>query len=276
MDFHKICGGNDPAIERAFHDLCAIAGDPDRASLLAFVEFVAREGRVGINMRPMVLLEFLGNGKLLNIHEWAARASVHGGLSAEEALRQKLGSYYDRRVAFDGAFEEGHRFRYGALKGGGLGAYQYGELCSIFQHAQVLSFCLVGYLKSDSLNAYMGVGAVLDEEKLSAECVSDACKHFLAGVKLADAAKSLPADRWPGALCNSVDYIEVILLGDLEPDHLDAVRIAKGDFDLYREYAYNEFREKLSELDRYRVDAFAQIDERLNAAGVPWEPVNDA
>jgi len=34
-----------------------------------------------------------------------------------------------------------------------------------------------------------------------------------------------------------------------------------------------QFSERLSELDRYRVDSFAQIDERLHALGISWETV---
>ena len=77
-------------------------------------------------------------------------------------------------------------------------------------------------------------------------------------------------------LCNAADYIEAILHGELMPRNLEAVRISKLDFDLYWEYAYNEFRTKLSELDRFRVDSFAAIDEALHALGVTWEMVEHA
>ena len=227
-------------------------------------------------MRPMVLLDFLRHDRLLNIHEWAERISTRSGKPATEILREKLGPYHERRMAFDQHFDHGMKFRYGALSIGGLGATRFGEYCAIFKHAEVLAQCEVGYLKGDSLNDYVGPGPGVDEMKLQAECATDASKHFLATTKhIADAA-SQPRDAWAKMLCSADNYVEVIFQGTLRSGNLGAVRISKLDFELYWECAYNEFREKLSELERFRVDAFAVIDEALHDLGATWETVERA
>ena len=82
MNFHKICMDNDPAVRNAFDGLCALLEDAERVNVLAFAEFVQRDGRIGVNARPMVLLDFLSRGVLRNIHEWAAHVASRGGVSA--------------------------------------------------------------------------------------------------------------------------------------------------------------------------------------------------
>jgi hypothetical protein len=276
MDFHETCRLNNAAIEAGFKALLLAADAASRAALTDFADFVKGAGRVGINMRPMVLLDFLNHDRLLNIHEWASRISARSGKPAEDAIREKLGAFCERRMAFDNHFDGGIEFRYGALNAGGLGAFRYGEYCSIFRHGETLAHCRVGYLKGDSLTDYMTFGPAVDAMKLSSECATDSHKHFLATLKHSSEAATQSPDEWPEMLCGAREYIEAVLNGDLRPQYLETVRIAKLDFDLYWEYAYNEFREKLSELDRYRVDSFAAIDEALQTLGVTWETVERA
>jgi len=175
-------------------------------------------------------------------------------------------------LAFDSFFESGLEFRYGALNIGGLGASRFGEYCAIFHEGP--AGCIHGYLKGDSLNHYMAVGPKVDEDLLRVDCATEALKHMLLTLKHASEATAKPAANWPEMICNADCYAEAIIVqGDLKAARLSCVRIGKVDFDLYFEYAFREFSERLSELDRYRVDAFAQIDERLQALGISWETV---
>jgi hypothetical protein len=179
-------------------------------------------------------------------------------------------------MAFDQHFDGGLEFRYGALNIGGLGAYHFGEYCPVFKHCDVTAQCTIGYLKGDSLNDYTTAEPRVDEAKLGADCAADSHKHMLATLKHAAALTKRSPDEWPQMLCSSHDYVEAIFRGELKSNNLESVRFGKLDFDLYWEYAYREFTEKLSELDRYRTETFAAIDERLQALGVPWETIDDA
>src|SRR5258706_10604064 len=72
MDFHETCRLNNAAVEAGFEALLVAAAGASKAALTHFADFVKAAGRVGINMRPMVLLDFLNHDRLLNIHEWAS------------------------------------------------------------------------------------------------------------------------------------------------------------------------------------------------------------
>jgi hypothetical protein len=276
MNFAEICRANVPQLEKSFEEAIRAADTGTASTLMRFAERIVREGCVGINMRPMVLLDFLNRDYLLNIHEWAERVSARAGKPSVEVLREKLGPYFERRMAFDRHFDRGLEFRYGALNIGGLGAKRFGEYCLVFNHGRIAARCTVGWLKGDSLNHYMTDEPTVDEAKLCADCASDDRKHMLATLKHASELVARRPDDWPRMVCREDCYIEAIVEGSLKPDSLGCVRIGKLDFDLYWEYAFIEFTGKLSELDRYRVDAFAAIDERLQAAGVSWETVEDA
>ncbi|MBF0531313.1 MAG: hypothetical protein HQK55_18995, partial [Deltaproteobacteria bacterium] len=66
-------------------------------------------------------------------------------------LEEKLGKYYDRRLAFDNAFEDGTRFRYGALNAGGVGLSLFGDFCMVLNRSFMESLNDAVYLPDDSL-----------------------------------------------------------------------------------------------------------------------------
>lgn len=273
MNFLELCERNETHLSSLFDDLLNNADGAARPLLVEFADVVAKKGRIGVNMRPMVLLDFLVTDRWLNIHQWAKKVSTRGGKPIRDLLREKLRDYFDRRMAFDGHFESGLEFRYGALNIGGLGAHRFGEYCAIFRQ-EALAGCGFGYLKGDSLNHYMAVGPRVDEDRLQVECATEGQKHILLTIKHSSEAGTKPSHQWPDMVCNPDCYAEAIIVkGDLKAGHLSCIRIGKLDFDLYWEYAFLEFSERLSELDRYRVDSFAAIDERLQVLGVSWETV---
>jgi len=69
MNFAETCRANAPNLEKSFEEAIGAADAATSAVLTRFAERIVREGCVGINMRPMVLLDFLNRNYLLNIHE---------------------------------------------------------------------------------------------------------------------------------------------------------------------------------------------------------------
>lgn len=61
MDFHETCRLNNAAIEAGFEALLLAADLASRVALTDFADFVKSAGRVGLDMRPMVLLDFLNS-----------------------------------------------------------------------------------------------------------------------------------------------------------------------------------------------------------------------
>ncbi|HTX36782.1 MAG TPA: hypothetical protein VME43_17255 [Bryobacteraceae bacterium] len=273
INFLELCERNQDRLLSQFGELLNGANSRTRKTLVEFAEAIKAKGRIGVNMRPMVLLDFLISDRWFNIHQWAKKTSARGGKPVEVILREKLRDYFDRRMAFDGFFESGLEFRYGALNIGGLGAHCFGEYCAILQKEAHRS-CRVGYLKGDSLNHYMAAGPKVDDGRLRVECAADGQKDMLLALKHASEVAAKPPDQWPDMICNADCYAEAIVVeGHVKAGHLSCIRIGKVDFALYWDYAFREFSGRLSELDRYRVDAFAAIDERLQLLGVSWETV---
>jgi hypothetical protein len=276
MDFFSTCTLNDPELERLFNDLISTLTPYEVTILIHFTDKIINEGQVSINMRPTTLLDFLASSRYLNIYQWADLVLRRAAKSKDEILKDKLGDYYEKRITFDHHFDNGEDFNYGTLNIGGLGAERYGEYSVIVDREKIKSVGKLGYLDADSLRTYVTTSLTIDDATLSRHCSSDSYNHFLAALKHAHDILKESENRWPIIVCNSDDYIEAIFDVNLQPDQIITVRIAKSDFDLYWEYAFNEHREKLSELDRFRVDIFARIDEYLYNLGINWQEVNYA
>ena len=272
MDFFSLCVRNDAQLGELFQALLFSLGATQKEVLSRFAATVASSGRIGVNMRPTVLQELLASGEWFNIHEWAEKVAHKSSKSKEGILQEKLGPFYDKRVAFDAYFAGGESFRYGALNIGGLGTERYGEFCVVLRHEEMTATCEIGYLQSDSLRTYVSDKGV-DGTALEKECSSDAAKHLLCSLKHSAELDAASEETWPQMVCNQDQYVEAIFVGGLSAEKIQSVRISKGLYELYYEYVYNEYREKLSELDRYRTDTFARIDEYLDQLSIPWEEV---
>jgi hypothetical protein len=119
LDLFAIAKGNANAVQTAFESVVA-AMPPDQAVVVReFAAWVEAEALISINVKLFVIVEFLNGGRYQNTHEWAQEQARLSGRSAEDALRERLHRFYDKRVAFDRAFKNGELFRYGALNAGG-------------------------------------------------------------------------------------------------------------------------------------------------------------
>lgn len=276
MDFFAVCAANATDLEKDFDRALSGRPDDERNKLNTFASIVQREGRISINMRPTSLLDFLASDRMFNIYEWADHVVRKSRKTKEEILEEKLKDFYEKRMIFDHHFDRGEEFYYGCLNIGGLGTDRYGEYCVILHQASVCAEYEIGYLQGDSLRTYVSDDPVIDEAKLQSECATESHKHLLATIKHEGEILHADENQWPSILCNHDEYMEAIYIGEVLPAHIETVRISKIDYELYWDYAYNEFREKLGELDRYRVDTFSRIDEYLESIGKGWETVEDA
>lgn len=76
-------------------------------------------------------------------------------------------------------------------------------------------------------------------------------------------------------LCSSSHYVEVIFTQRITPNDLDAVRMPRSEHELFFEYAFEEFRERLTDADRILTGSFAMILDRLDDHGVRLEVLDD-
>src|SRR5260370_6576890 len=77
--------------ENAHAALLAAVPGAEATTLSSFADRIVREGRVSINMRPMVLISFFTFGAHENVYRWASVRVEESGRVAEEIIREKLG-----------------------------------------------------------------------------------------------------------------------------------------------------------------------------------------
>jgi len=132
-----------------------LVGDSGSGKVVLFARVVGEKGEVVFNMRDSVLLSIVDGGVYLNIYEWASEQPIHSLKSAEDLLKEKLGPYYEKRMAFDSSFRRGENFKYAALSIGGLGAQRYGRFCVVMHPKIFVDSDEVVYLPRDSLHTYV-------------------------------------------------------------------------------------------------------------------------
>ena len=276
MDLFEAAADNAPALEKGFGRL-KLALKPGEANhLQEFVDCVQHDGRLAINMRQSTLTSFLVLGRYMNMHEWARDRARNSSKCADEILREKLGRFYESRVAFDRHFEQGERFQYGTLNIGGIGAWPYGDYCVICSDGLVAGLRGIAYLQGDSLKTYVLPGPIVDEASIRHDVAPHSHRHLLAGLKLAPQVCHSPQDTWATLLCSGDDTVEGIFVASVAPRDVESVRIRRSDYDLYFEYAFEEFRQKLDEADRCLIGGFVMILRILKNNGIPLEVVPDA
>jgi hypothetical protein len=116
-----------------------------------FAAWVEAEALISINVKLFVIVELLNGGRYQNTFEWAQEQAVLSGRSVDDALRERLHKFYDKRVTFDRAFNNGEQFRYGALNGGGVGLPEYDPYCVVLTRTFQRSLTDIAWLPGDSL-----------------------------------------------------------------------------------------------------------------------------
>lgn len=275
MDLFELARKNAPSLKERFDELMKL-GLPEQPEALAdFATSVADTGRICINMKQMTLIEFLTFGKYMNIYEWAANRAYLSGRPVEEVIQAKLGPYYEKRLAFDGFFDNSSRFHCGALSVGGLGATWYGDHCAVFNDSVSASLPEVVYLRSDSVDTYLTQSLALDEAAIAHDAAPHTHRQFLAAIKHSERILTYSTENWPLLLCNDTDFVEVIFAGDADASDLDKIRMARSDYEVYFDYGFDDLRGSLSDADRYRVSGFIMMLRLLDDRKIPLELVDD-
>ena len=207
VDLFDIAANNRDALDARFSALLSSASTNLAGTLQRFADTVQNHGRVSVNMRPMSLLSFLVLGFHQNIYEWSRSRGEESGKPGEEIIRERLGDFYARRVAFDRYFDKGETFRYGALNIGGPGATVYGDYCTIVLN-RVFDGAQVAYLKSDSLQTYFKADGAVDEAAVREDAALHSHRHASACLKCAPQLEVSGAAHWAALLCSDSDFVE--------------------------------------------------------------------
>jgi len=270
-DLFKIAADNAVALEGQFAGITSGLSIAEAKQLGRFAERIQQEGQVSINMKPSDLNGFLSIGTYQNTHEWANAMAGLSGRPAAEILKEKLGSLYPKRMAFDRHFDQGRQFCYGALYLVGVGVTHYGDYCVVLSDRLFSGRREIAYLRSDSLFTYTRTETEVDEEAVQREAAPHSHKHLLAAIKHAVEICRCAETAWPGILCSNSGYIEAIFVAQTTPSSVEVVRIARQRYyELFHE-AFDDFRRRFNDERRQLVDTFVLILRLLKNNHIPLE-----
>lgn len=193
----------------------------------AFQSAVVTRGTVSINMKPWKLSAFLRRGRYLSMQENASVEAGERGMSIDQVLQQQ-GVYLAPRLAFEGHFENGEQFLYGALNIGGIGSPYYGVFCTVLEPA-VVHALPCAFVPGDSVSLYAMGKATVDETVVQKDAATTECRGILATIKHLDDLALKGDAAWPEMLCRDHCYVEAIFVGDINRESVREVRIAKAE-----------------------------------------------
>jgi hypothetical protein len=258
MDVFGIAEQNADQLDNRFMRLVQAVSAPTKDRLKKFVDSVARDGRIGVNMRPWVVVDLIQNDRHLNMYEAANEAADISGKDCDGILRARLGKWYARRLAFAARFQDGQRFRYGALNIGELGATNYGTFCTVL----VQNFPAdrrVAYVKTDSLRGYTDSAGNVDDATLRNDVAGQDRCHVLAALKHATQIESREDDKWPNMLCSNDDYIEVLFVADICCKSVEEVRVSSRELAIAEELCFDAHGRKLTEEEKSLASIYLNI-----------------
>jgi hypothetical protein len=239
-----------------------------------FVAQVETAGRLAVNMHRWVLARFLMlDGGYRNVYGVAGDLENRTGFPSEQFLRARLGSYYERRIAFDGRLDGSERLLYGALNVGGLGAARFGIFCVVFRSSFAAGLAELAYLWADSLETYLLPGGAVDEERLCRDACLHSHRHYLAGLKHGAEACRRGEAEWPPLVCSEHSFIEAIFAGDPGPGDVEAVRMERAEYKRYTVALPDALRGRLDEVETEQILSLDTVVLGLEKRAIPLETV---
>ena len=251
----------------------------DLSILKKFAEFIKTKWTISVNMRLFILNNFLIVATYKNIYELKRedekklKKIKKSGTSVEKAIEKRLKTYYKSRIIFDHTFEDGEKFKYGALTIGGLGLQNYGECCVMVEKEKARKFILLAFIKRDSLK-YID-GDQVNIRQLSQDIADRECIHFLAALKHENDIKKIPTDEWASLICCNDCYIEAITTDAILSNHIASVRLSKKYYDFFSDLLYKDFISDISDEERFLLYDFKNMQELLYKQGIKLEVIKE-
>ncbi|HYA41687.1 MAG TPA: hypothetical protein VEF34_10310 [Syntrophobacteraceae bacterium] len=260
MNLFEVARANGPRLEERGAEILSSLHPESRRKIEEFRIWIFEEARVSINLPPAVLAELTSGETYRNIYESAAEQAVLSGRQKDEILRERLGKYYNRRIAFDMAFSNSEKFRYGVLNAGGAGlTAKFGVFCAVLNKDFLEPSEDMAYLPNDSLVCCFDELGVFDKNRAKRLAASNSHRHWLATIKHAVAVQGIPKELWVQDIVKDDDYIEAIFTSPVSLESLGEVRILKTRYDELWHMAFDDLARKRSDAEKALMKAFARI-----------------
>lgn len=269
LDLFALARDNETPLSKRLDDRRAALEVLHAAQLDLFCQNVKERGGVSINMKPWKLLMFLESGRYLSAAEVASVRAAGSGRTPDEQFRLDQGSYYARRVLFEGSFEQGELFLYGALNIGGAGAAEYGIFCA-FLDDEVMRELPGAFLPDNSLELYVKAAGVLalDESSLRQDVAAPAQRHCLAALKHENDLPSTEAPQWADMICCRERFVEAVFVGNITPERVKEFRVKRDELVRLYDLGFNDMLGALNPSDRIELDEFNKTMTKLEMLGL--------
>ena len=212
LDLFAIARANADAVQAAFESVVASMRPEQAALVQEFAAWIEAETSIAINVKLFVIVEFLNGGRYQNTYEWAREQSRLSGRSAEDALRERLHKFYEKRVTFDRAFKDGEKFRYGALNGGRAWLPEYAPYCVVLSRNSMTSLSDIAYLPGDSLKICFKADGAFNTTVIESRTAPHTHRHLMAANERATDIPLANKPDWPELVASSDRYFEVVFI----------------------------------------------------------------
>ncbi len=281
MNIFDIANQNLDSLKTRYKSLKEKYEDQDNFGIFSkFVKLVKDKWAISINMRQEVLNIFLIAGNYEDIYEVKKeqgrelrKVKKMDIISEEQAVKKHQKGYYEARVTFESTFEDGAKFKYGALNIGGLGLKKYGDYCVVIKREQSEDYTSLAFVKEDSLN-YVEVDH-MSIERLSQDIANRECVHTLVALKHENNIEGIPTDEWTSMICCDESYIEAITKDEIKNSHIECVRMSKEDYLLYYDYLFKDYISEISKMEKYQLYMLLGIFRLLDKQGIKLEVIDE-
>ncbi len=261
IDLFDIAASNADSINENFDEAIANLSDQKATNAKDFAQWVESKALISINLRLFVITEILNGIPYKNIHEWAQEQASLSGRKKDEILRERLKSFYDKRITFDQAFQEGESFRYGALNAGSLGLSIYSPYCIVLRSSFHDSLAQITCHSGDSLEICFSEVGKFNAAPLT-QCVAPfSYRHKLATHRLITEINGSKEDDWQQLLISTdfKQYFEIIFKGDVNLNSLQCVRIDNDEYHKMWGLAFANFGKTLTEPEKALIQDYVQL-----------------
>lgn len=226
-------------------------------------------------MRPWIAADLVQRDKYNNMYEAVEEEATLSGRHSDDLLRERLGKHFKRRTRFDDVFDEGRKFRYGALNIGGAGSPHYGTFCMVLKQSFPEASDRLAYVKQDSLNGYTDDDGHLDQASFQNDLATHSHRQILAALKHVHEIDSRKVE-WPRMVCSKMDYVEAIFIATIDASKIDEMRITATDHRILWELCFNAHGRKLTDAERALAHDFLQILRATRDKAIRLHEVPDA
>jgi hypothetical protein len=219
----KLAELNKAYLSREYEKILDKLNNSDKTKIKRIENKVKNDLKISMNTDMWGLSGFLKDGIYKNVHDL-----VEEGIKKLKNKKEK--EDYEKRKYFDFMFEEGRKFKYGALYIDGCGVKEYGYFYIVISGKELKNLC---FLKYDCLKNYVveeNGKYCLKENELKRDLSDKDHVHYLAIIKHYEDIINKNDEEIMFTICGD-DYIEAITTDDITPK-----KVIKIGFLVYKEY----------------------------------------